>query len=79
MTEMESSQRTLIFLWNKGTCTFFDVCKKLELNPLRFGRDMRVLSKKNFPNLKNFRPANEKRRKSNGFQDFPIFFLLHGQ
>ena len=25
------------------------------------------------------RPANEKRRKSSGFQDFSEFFFLHGQ
>ena len=41
-----------------------DVCKKRELNPLRFDRDKRVLSeKKYFQNFSFFRPANEKRHK----------------
>ena len=40
-----------------------DVCKKLELNPLRFDRDIRVLSKKKiFSKFSFFRHANEKRR-----------------
>ena len=57
-----------------------DVCKKLELNPLRFDRDIRVLSKKNiFKKMSFVRPANEKRRKLAGFQDFSKKFYLHGQ
>ena len=57
-----------------------DVCKKLELNPLRFDRDIRVLSKKKYFQKFSFvRPANEKRRKSAGFQDFSEIFFLHGQ
>ena len=58
-----------------------DVCKKLELNPLRFDRDIRVLSQKKniFKKISFVRPANEKRRKSAGFQDFSEFFFLHGQ
>ena len=53
-----------------------DVCKKLELNPLRFDRDIRVLGKKKkyFQKISFFRPANEKCRKSAGFQDFSDFF-----
>ena len=56
-----------------------DVCKTLEINPLRFDREIRVLSekKKKFQNISFFRPANEKRRKSAGFQDFSeIFFYM---
>ena len=57
-----------------------DVCTKLELNPLRFDQDIRVLSqKKYFKNFDFFRPANEKRHKSAGFQDFSEFFFLQGQ
>ena len=38
-----------------------DVCKKLELNPLRFDRDIRVLSKKKyFQKISFFRSANKK-------------------
>ena len=48
-----------------------DVCKKLELNPLRFDRDIRVLSKKKyFQNFSFFPAENEKRCKSAVFQDF---------
>ena len=58
-----------------------DVCKKLELNPLRFDRDIRVLSKKKIfsKKISFVRPANEKRRKSAGFRDFSEIFFLHGQ
>ena len=56
-----------------------DVCKKLELNPLRFDRDIRVLSEKKNQNFSFFQPANKKRRKSAGFQDFSDIFFLHGQ
>ena len=58
-----------------------DVCKKLELNPLRFDRDIRVLSQKKniFKKISFVRPANEKRRKSAGFQDFSKKKFLHGQ
>ena len=54
-----------------------DVCKKLELNPLRFDRDIRVLSQKKniFKKISFVRPANEKRRKSASFQDFSEFFF----
>ena len=55
-----------------------DVCKKLELNPLRFDRDIKVLSQKKniFQHFSFVRPANEKRRKSAGFQDFFNFVQL---
>ena len=55
-----------------------DVCKKLELNLLRFDRDKMVLSKKKyFQKSSFFRPVNEKRRKSAGFKDFSeIFFYM---
>ena len=37
------------------------------------------VKKKYFKKISFFRPANEKRRKSAGFQDFPEIFFLHGQ
>ena len=52
-----------------------DDCKKLELNPLRFDRGIRILSQKKIQKFSFVRPANEKRRKSAGFQDFLKFFL----
>ena len=57
-----------------------DVCKKLEVNPLRFDRDIRVLSKKKyFQNFSFFPAANKKRRKSAVFQDFSKKNFLYGQ
>ena len=55
--------------------------KKLELNPLRFDRDIMILSFKKISFSKNFifRPANEKRRKSVFFQDFFKQKFLYGQ
>ena len=66
-------RRILFYLEN------VDVCKKLELNPLRFGRDIRVLSlKKNILKIFHFfRPVNEKHRKSAGFQESFLDFLFY--
>ena len=38
-----------------------------------------IIIKKNFQKFSFVRPANEKRRKSAGFQDFSEIFFLHGQ
>ena len=52
-----------------------DVCKKTELNPLGFDRDIWALSqKKYFQKFTFFHPASEKRRKSVGFQD--LFYMV---
>ena len=58
-----------------------DVCKKLELNTLRFDRDMRVLSTKNQTSKFSskfliFPSTNEKHHKSANFQDFSKIFVL---
>ena len=57
-----------------------DVCKNLELNPLRFDRDKRGLSQKNiFKKFHFFALQTKKRRKEAGFQDFSKKKILHGQ
>ena len=54
-----------------------DVCKKkLELNMLRFDRDIRCLSlKKKFQTILFLRSVDQKSRESSGFQDFFQFFF----
>ena len=46
MTIAAHPMTTLFLLQNPFTRKNVDVCKKLELDPLRFDRDIRVLSKK---------------------------------
>ena len=67
-------------LKNPFTLKNVDVNKKLKLNPLRFDQDIRVLSqKKYFQKFLFVRPANEKHRKSAGFQVFSeikFFYMI---
>ena len=54
-----------------------DVCKKLELNPLRFDRDIRVLSQKKniFKNFHLFALQTKNAVNQRVFKIFPKFFF----
>ena len=57
-----------------------DVCKKLELNSLRFDQDIRVSSKKKyFQKFYLFALQTKNAVNQRVIKIFPIFLFLHGQ